>query len=256
MRNSTSRKTQDPHSDRMLARRAIYLVSAVAFLLGAAAIHAAQIRVHLNEWDVAGYFFILSAVLQVALAVGLARVANWRACDVRQLLRSLSRLPSRRLMLGVVIISAGLAAVWVLSRTVGVPFGPHAGTSEPVNRPDSIATMFELLTVALMLPLLRRRSSPRTAWRPRRIHSVVVGVLLLSTVATTAVALQPTSCETAGRVAEAPTKKEQANQVLIDALLNHAGEGAHTSDPAVDQGEHDEGQPHAEEASSHDPDCH
>lgn len=256
MTGNTRRRSADRHSDRMLGRRAIYLAAAVAFLLGAAAIHAAQIRIHLNEWDVAGYFFILSAVLQVALAVSLARVANWRARDLRQLLRSLSRLPSRRLMLGVVIISAGLAAVWVLSRTVGVPFGPHTGTTEPVNRPDSVATMFEVLTVALMLPLLRRRSSRRTAWTPRRVHSVVVGVLLLSTVATTAVALQPTSCKEAGGVAEAPTKKEQANQVLVDALLNHGGEAAHTSDPAVDEGEPDKGQPHAEARSSLEPDCH
>lgn len=255
MANSARRNSQDSHSDRLLGRRAIYLVSAVAFLVGAAAIHAAQIRVHLNEWDLAGYFFVASAILQVSLALALARVANWRAPNLRQLLRSLSTLPSRTLVIGVVVTSAGLAAVWVISRTVGFPFGPHAGMTEPVNRPDSIATMFELLTIGLMLPLLRRPSSRRTTWTPRRIHSVVVGVLLLSTVATTAVALQPTSCERAGEATEASTEKEQANQVLLDAFLNHGGKGAHTSDAAADHGEHDEDQPHAEEDSPHEPDC-
>ncbi len=54
--NLRGRARQDQLSDKVLARRAVARISAIAFLVAAGAIHTAQIRVHLDEWNVAGLF--------------------------------------------------------------------------------------------------------------------------------------------------------------------------------------------------------
>ena len=223
------RASQDALSDKVLARRAVARIAAIAFLVAAGAIHAAQIRVHLNEWSVAGLFFIASAVAQMGLAIALTRGVAWRARDVRGLVRSCSSPPSRNLITGVVATSLILIVMWGISRAAGVPFGPSAGIPEPVNRPDSLATMFELLTLAAILPLLSRSSTLRTSWVPRRAHTVTVAALLLSTFATTAVALQPVTCDRAPR-AERSTEEGKPNQAAIDALLSHANAGKHPAE--------------------------
>lgn len=200
--NMRGRAHQDHLSDKVLARRALARIAAIAFLVAAGAIHTAQIRIHLAEWNVTGLFFIASAVAQVGLAIALTRGMNWRARDVRGLVRSFSTPPPRKLIIGVIATSLTLVGVWAISRTAGMPFGPDAGTPEPVNRPDSMATMFEVLTLGGMLPLLSRASIRRTSWAPRRAHTVIVGALLMSTLATTAVALQPVTCDAAPHAEE------------------------------------------------------
>ena len=248
-------RAQDHLSDKVLARRALARIAAIAFLVAAGAIHTAQIRIHLAEWNVAGLFFIASAVAQVGLAVALTSGMNWRARDVRGLVRSFSTPPPRKLIIGVVATSLGLIGVWAISRIAGMPFGPDAGIAEPVNRPDSLATMFELLTLGAMLPLLSRASTRRTSWVPGRAHTVIVGALLMSTLATTAVALQPVTCEAAPHTEEQLTEKEKANQALIDAFVSHGNESEHPAD-ALEHEEQEE--PHGgatSEAPTAD-DCH
>ena len=253
--NTRGRGPEDLASDKMLARRALARIAAIAFLVAAGAIHTAQIRIHLAEWNVAGLFFIASAVAQLGLAVALTRGVNWRARDLRGLVRSFSAPLPRKLIFGVIGASLTLIGVWTLSRAVGMPFGPDAGTPEPVNRPDSLATMFELLTLGAMLPLLSRTATRRTSWTPHRAHTVIVGALLLSTLATTAVALQPVTCEGAPRAEERLSAKEQANQALIDAFVNHAGEAEHSADaPGRDKRTKDKGHATGDETSADD--CH
>ncbi|MDP9069207.1 MAG: hypothetical protein M3N53_12795 [Actinomycetota bacterium] len=198
-------------------------------------------------------FFIASALAQVGLAVALTRGMNWGARDVRGLVRSFSTPPPRKLIIGVIGTSLALIGVWAISRTAGMPFGPDAGTPEPVNRPDSLATMFELLTLGAMLPLLSRTSTRRTSWVPRRAHTVIVGALLMSTLATTAVAVQPVTCDIAPHAEEQLTEKEKSNQALIDAFVNHGKAGGHSADGL----EHDEQeQPDAHAASDEPVDDH
>lgn len=239
--NTRRRGARDDASDKVLARRALARISTIAFLVAAGAIHTAQIGVHLDEWSLGGLFFIASAIAQVGLGVALTRGMDWRAREVRGLVRSFSAPPSRKLIIGVIVTSLSLVAVWAISRTAGIPFGPSAGIAEPVNRPDSLATTFELLTLAAIAPLLSRRSTRRTSWVPRRAHTVIVGVLLLSTLGTTALALQPVNCDAAPH-AEELTKKEKANQALIDAFVYHGKGDAHS----LDRLEHDE-QGHVEQ---------
>ena len=233
--NMRGRANDDHLSDKVLATRALARISAIAFLIAAGAIHATQIRVHAAEWNVAGLFFIASAAAQLGLAVALTRGINWRARDVPGLIRSFSAAPARKLVFGGVATSLTLILMWVVSRAFGVPFGPNAGMPEPVDRPDVLATTFELLTLAALQPLLRRRSDPRTSWMPRRAHTVVVAALLLSTVATTALALQPTACDTP-RGAERLSQGEGPNQAAIAALFDHAEVGEHGRDEPEQRG--------------------
>ena len=232
--NMRGRGNQDHLSDKVLARRAIARIAAIAFLVAAGAIHTAQIRIHLAEWNVAGAFFIASAGAQLGLAGALSRGMNWRARDLRGLVRSFSTPPPRKLLFGVIATSLTLIGAWAISRTAGMPFGPDAGIPEPVNRPDSMATMFELLALGAVLPLLSRASTRRTSWVPRRAHTVIVGVLLMSTAATTAVALQPVTCDAAPLAEEQPTEKEKASQALIALLADHGNSEKHPADGIED----------------------
>ena len=50
-----------------------------------------------------------------------------------------------------------IIAIWVVSRTVGLPFGPESGTPEPIEFIDALATTFQVLIVAGCLALLLTR---------------------------------------------------------------------------------------------------
>ena len=83
-------------------------------------------------------FFTVVAAAQLAWgAVALARAPRWW------------------LALG----AAGnlvVVATWVVSRTVGLPFGPAAGITLPAHFPDSLATALEVVVVAGAAALLAR----------------------------------------------------------------------------------------------------
>jgi hypothetical protein len=93
--------------------------------LGAAAIHVEVIPEHLKEYWPYAAFFAVVALLQ----------AGWALAAVRR--------PSRRLCLLGAIMSAVLVALWVLSRTTGLPIGPHPWHSEPVALTDVLAGTLE-----------------------------------------------------------------------------------------------------------------
>jgi hypothetical protein len=128
--------------------------------LAAGVVHLAQIGVHLEEgWHVAGFFAVTGAT---QLAVGL-----W-------LLR-----PRRPIWLWITIIgSAAVIAVWIVSRTIGLPF-VEGGEPEPLGIADAFASLLEALTiVALGLPLLA--SARRLgAWAR---GAAIVGTLALAVV--------------------------------------------------------------------------
>ena len=64
--------------------------------------------------------------------------------------------------------NAVVVATWVVSRTVGLPFGEFAGTVLRVGFPDSLATIFEAVTVVGAAGLAVRGSGPaRSAARAR-----------------------------------------------------------------------------------------
>jgi hypothetical protein len=118
------------------SRVGVLRLALVAGLVGSAAIHAAVIREHLSEWPAAGVFFVLLAAAEVAVAAII-------------LVR-----PHRSTLLGAAAVSIGPLLIWLCSRTVGMPFGPAAGTPEGVGVPDVVAGVLEVSTLVVDLLLL------------------------------------------------------------------------------------------------------
>lgn len=129
-------------TDRTLAPRA----GAVAALAGAALVHATVVSEHYSEWVLAGVFLLALQVLEAGLSLGLA----------------LAR--TRRTAWLVVVTGVGTAAVWAVSRTVGMPFGPaEFRTPEAVGPSDVACTILEVGSVLAAAVLLRATTSPAKA---------------------------------------------------------------------------------------------
>ena len=138
------------------SRTALHLV-AVALSLVAALIHLWATPEHLEEWWGYGTF-----LLTVATAQGFYGVA-------------LLRLPNRPLLLVGVGGNLSIVVLYILTRTVGIPFfGPHAGEVEGVGVADLAATAAELALVAALLAVLLRGLSPERVRTVLLISAVVV----------------------------------------------------------------------------------
>jgi hypothetical protein len=124
------------HHDRLRQRAdGVVLACGVATLAGL--IHIQAAIDHFAE-------YVPYAILFIALAGG-------------QLVWSLAyyRWPARRLLYAGMIGCVGVIAAWIASRTIGLPFGPDLGHPEPVGVLDGIATIDEVVIVALALSILR-----------------------------------------------------------------------------------------------------
>ena len=148
-----------------------YLVLA-ASLVGASAIHAAVIPSHLEEWWAAGAFFLVLATAELAAAN--AVVAP----------RAGARAPA---LLAAITVSIVPLAVWWVSRTVGLPFGPEAGEPEPIGVADAMACVLELVGLAIALGLvlglvLGRRAATRRRWTPYRLAIDLAVVVAVATI--------------------------------------------------------------------------
>ena len=97
-------------TDSRLAARCAAVAS-----VGAEVIHVAMSPTHWNDWMPSGVFFAAIAAFQLVWGL----LAWWRANDL--------------LLVAGVAANVGSAALWVMSRTVGAPFGPHAGEPEAVE---------------------------------------------------------------------------------------------------------------------------
>ena len=82
-------------------------------------------------------------------------------------------------------VNAGVVAIWVVSRTTGLPFGPEPGTPEAIGVPDVTATGFELVIAAILVV----RLVPSGAARLRRHSMTVADAALAAVLALVAVAL-------------------------------------------------------------------
>ena len=118
--------------------------------MAAALIHLYATSEHLAEWGGYGAFFLAAAIFQAAYTMALPRWAG--------------RLP---------FLAAGAAAnlaivgLWAVTRTVGVPAGPHAGTVEEAGLLDVAATASEAALAAILVGLAVSSLRDR---RTSRIH--------------------------------------------------------------------------------------
>jgi hypothetical protein len=105
-------------------------IAAIASI-GVGLIHAAVAREHFAEWWAYGLFFIFLALFQSGWAL-----AAWRGAR-------------RRLLLAGILVNAAALALWVLTRTSGLPFGPEPGVPEAIGVADAACGALELAVVLL-----------------------------------------------------------------------------------------------------------
>ena len=121
------------------------LAGALAIAAGAA--HGGLTPVHMSEWWGYGVFFLAATAAQALLGLAL-------------LLDAFEEEEFRRRMYVVGLVgSALIAAMYVVSRTVGVPLaGPAQGEVESFEALGVATTLAEVGTVALLALLLRRQA--------------------------------------------------------------------------------------------------
>jgi hypothetical protein len=96
---------------------------------GAAAVHFVVMPDHFEESALYGAFFLVAAIVQLGYsALLLAR-------------------PSRTLVAAGVAGNLAVILLWVVTRTISIPLGPGAGTTEAFGGLDILASAFEALVV-------------------------------------------------------------------------------------------------------------
>lgn len=172
--------------------------------VGAGAIHLALGPEHLREWVVLGSGFLASGVLQLM----------WGAALVRS--------ESRPVLALGALGSTLFVGVWVVSRTLGMPFGPAALRPEAVGVADALCVVLESL-VALGAVVLLRRPSAGLAPAGRITLVGVLSGVFLSVFATTGIALAaPAHDHRSGGSAPCPSSPVATG---VDANHNGADDG-------------------------------
>ena len=130
----------------------------------AAAIHVVASASHFSEWWLFGIFFAVLAAWQ----------ASWGVLLYRE--------PSERALITGAGVNTGVALLWLVTRTVGLPLGPEVWSPERIGVLDVAATVDELSIACLSLALIS------TAWR-RRLGAKPVEWLVLALLIASGVAL-------------------------------------------------------------------
>lgn len=121
----------------------------------AGGIHGGVWPQHRTEGWLVGSFFAAVAAFQI----------GWALLVIRR--------PTRRLLAIGAVANAALISVWILSRTAGVPAGPHPWTPESIGVVDAITVGLEVALVALCVALARGGGVDRLAGRPTPASYVV-----------------------------------------------------------------------------------
>lgn len=158
-----------PEATRLAETHPLPWLALAAFSTSAALVHFAVLWEHFNEFWLFGAFFAVAASLQLTCAALLIRC------------------PSRALLRGGAVGNLSVVAVWVLSRTAGLPLDPDPWRAESVGVADSLATAFEVTIVFGAIVLLRSRAARFAV--PPRIGTLATWTLALSLVALTTIAL-------------------------------------------------------------------
>jgi hypothetical protein len=110
-------------------------------VLTAAAIHFAVVPEHLDEYVPFGLFFVAAGLAQLVLAAAILTT------------------PLRGLMLAGAAGTVAIIALWIVSRTVGVPIGPEPWEPEAPGAIDVACTAMEAVSAILLVGLAARRRS-------------------------------------------------------------------------------------------------
>jgi hypothetical protein len=105
--------------------------------------------------------------------------------------------PRRSVALLAIVINLGAVAVWIMSRTLGLPIGPQAWVPEQVGFADLLASSFELSMIALLLPTVAGERFSRTLNSPMPAQKAFVlsAFTIVAVGLLTAMALVPPAFE-------------------------------------------------------------
>lgn len=187
------------------------LPAVVALVAGASAgagvVHFTMVPVHAGDGLLDPVGFALFGWFQVAVAVALV-----------------ARGASRRLLVATGAGNAVAAALWLWSRTAGLPFGTHSGVAEDAAAIDVITVSLEAVAIlGVVWMLVAPRRAPLS-----ELASVVLGVSALA-LATVGIVV-PESGEGASHshhVGETAASEDGDHGDVVDAS---AGEAAHAHD--------------------------
>ena len=113
---------------------------AVALSMAAGLVHILVSPVYFAQWIGYGAFFVTVAALQ---GIGAMALTAGR--------------PHRFFYWAGIVGNGGVVLMWVITRTVGIPFfGPAAGEVQPVGVPDLLATLIELALIVHLAVLVTR----------------------------------------------------------------------------------------------------
>ncbi len=137
-------------------RRRLEIVVGVCVIVSGL-VHGLVAPEHFREWWGYGVFFLAASICLIGF--GLALVTD--AIDPRYMPGDVQRL--RRVMYAIGAIgNVSILALYVLTRTVGVPLGPGSGSVESVGAIDLVAKSAEALAVAGLVVLLVKTRRAQT----------------------------------------------------------------------------------------------
>ena len=131
-------------------------------LAAAAGLHLAAFPEHLEEGVVIASFFAVCAVLQLGAAVVVSAGASLRARRV------------------IILGNLAVIAIWVVSRTVGLPFGPDANVPEAISALDALSFMAEVVAIGGLVTMAYRGRAPARVWKAGPAAGLAVAMLLIA----------------------------------------------------------------------------
>ena len=136
-------------SERSIDRTVFMRLSLATASIAAGLIHASVVPHHLEESIVIGVAFVATAIFQIGWAALVSVRLDRRLLDVGA------------------AVNGAVVAAWIASRTVGVPFGPHAWLAEPIGAVDATATLLELLIVIASALVPTSQPAAEARFHPR-----------------------------------------------------------------------------------------
>lgn len=116
-----------------------WLVRATVLAVSLGLIHMLATPLYFDQWLGYGVFFFTAAVLQVMFSMALAVSP-----------------PNRALLWIGIAGNVSIIALWAVTRTLGVPFGPMAGEVLPIGLLDGLAQILEVTQIVHLAVLLNQ----------------------------------------------------------------------------------------------------